>query len=121
MVRKFFLFLLFSLAFQFFLPAWLAAFEPVSYRMTERLYGSLAYGSGDQFLEVIVYLKEDLDIYALDRSLRLAAAGKKKRHSEVVGAMLTSAGKAQAPLLEILEEAKKSGDVLSYRAFWVNN
>jgi len=120
-VRKFFLSLLFSLAFQFSLPAWLAAFEPVSSRMTERLYDSLAYGSGDQFLEVIVYLQDDLDIYALDHSLRLAAAGKKKRHSEVVGAMLASAGKAQAPLLEILEEAKKSGDVLSYRAFWVNN
>jgi len=120
-VRKSFFFLLLSLAFQHIQPAWLGAFEPVSSRMTERLYNSLVHGKGDQFLEVIVYLKEDLDIQALDNSLRLAAAGEKRRHSEMIGAMLASAEKTQAPLLEILENAKKSGDVLSYRAFWINN
>jgi len=119
--RKFFFALLFSLAFQLSQPAWLEAFEPVSSRMTERLYSSLAYGRGDEFLEVIAYLKDDLDINALDNSLKLAAAGKKKRHSEVVGAMLASTQQTQAPLLEILEKAKNSGDVLAYQAFWINN
>ena len=89
--------------------------------MTDRLYGDLVKGQAEDFLPVIVYLHDDLDIQALDSGLKLAAAGKKKRHSEVVGAMLASTAQAQGPILDLLKLAAAGGDVRSYQSFWVND
>ena len=116
MVRKLlFLFLLAVPAFR------LEAFEPVASRMSESLRQTLVYGNTEDMISVIVYLKDDVDIYALDNSLNLAAAGKKTRYQTVVKALLASAGKTQSALLSVLDEAKARGDVRSYQAFWINN
>ena len=121
MVRKLFSILLSALFLLVCAELKLKAFEPVSSRMTERLYQSLIYGDRDAFLSVILYLKDDLDIHALDHSLSLAAAGKKKRYQTVVKALLATAEKSQAALVELLKEAKARGDVRSYQSFWINN
>ncbi|HLA39464.1 MAG TPA: S8 family serine peptidase, partial [Candidatus Glassbacteria bacterium] len=98
-----------------------SAFEPVSSRLSARLYDQLANGDPSLIISVIVYLKDDLDIYALDGGLRLAGAGKQKRHSEVVGALLASARQSQEELLRLIEAAGQSGEITSYRPFWINN
>ncbi|MFH1070003.1 MAG: S8 family serine peptidase [Candidatus Glassbacteria bacterium] len=98
-----------------------AAFEPVGSRLSDRLYSDLTYGDPGAFLAVIVYLRDDLDIYGLDSGLRLAGAGKQKRHSEVVGALLAGARESQADILRQIETAAASGEVTRYRTFWINN
>jgi len=99
----------------------LAAFEPSSGLMTERLRQALSSQNPGDTISVLVYLKDELDIPALDHSLTLAAAGKKERHRRVVGALLQSARDTQEPVLALLAEAVKAGEAVSYRAFWINN
>ncbi|MEA1996338.1 MAG: S8 family serine peptidase, partial [Gemmatimonadota bacterium] len=99
----------------------LAAFEPVASRMTERLRQRLSHGDSGEMVAAIVYLKDDLDIWALDHSLTLASAGKKKRHGTVVSALLQAADQSQASILKVMADARRSGDVRSYRSFWINN
>ncbi len=89
--------------------------------MTEPLRQDLVYRAADDLIPVIVYLHEDLDLAGLSHSLTLAAADKKKRHSEVVGAMLASASQTQAPLIELLNQAMAGGDVTTFKPFWVLN
>ncbi len=104
-----------------FSPGQLPAFQPVTSRMTESLRQDLTYRAPDDIVQAIVYLRENLDLAAIDRGLALASADKKKRHSEVVGAMLQSAKTTQAPVLELLDQAMNSGDVTAYQPYWILN
>ena len=99
----------------------LRAAEPVSSRLSPGLYSALTEGGGSETLEVIVYIDDWLELAALDNGLRLASADKKKRHSEVVGAMLAVTSESQAQVIELLEQAIAAGAVDSYKSFWVNN
>ncbi|HUU26221.1 MAG TPA: S8 family serine peptidase [archaeon] len=119
--RKILFVLILLLPFELSTGSRLEAFEPAASRMSDRLYQTLTYGESNEMISVILYLVDDLDIYSLDNSLTLAAAGKKKRYSTVVGALLASAEKTQALLLKLLNGARASGDVLSYQSFWINN
>lgn len=98
-----------------------SAFEPAQGVMTERLRQTLATRNPGDIISVLVYLKDDLDIQALDHSLTLAAARKKERHSRVVGALLQTANDTQEPVLAFLAEARNTGEVVSYQTFWINN
>ena len=95
-------FLLFTLL----LPLRLDAVAPVAARMTERLRQDLTYRNPDDLISAIVYIRESLDLRSLDRGLSLASAGKEKRHSTVVGAMLQSAQATQAPIITLLEAGR---------------
>ncbi len=97
------------------------AAAPVSSRVSTALFARLSAGDGSATVEVIAYIDDGLELAGLDRSLRLASAGKKKRHSEVVSTMLATAGQTQAPIIELLQQGAAAGAVDSYRAFWVNN
>ena len=110
-------FLLFTL----FLPLRLDAVAPVATRMTERLRQDLTYRNPDDLIPTIVYIRESLDLRSLDRGLSLASAGKEKRHSTVVGAMLQSAQVTQAPIITLLETAAADGRVTSWKPFWILN
>ncbi len=97
------------------------AAEPVSSRLSPKLFSELTSGGGSATVEVIAYIDDGLELAGLDRSLRLAAADKKKRHAEVVGTMLATTEQTQAPIIELLKQGAASGAVDYYRAFWVNN
>ena len=88
-----------------------AAFEPVQSKMTQRLSQALVSKDRDEVISVMVYLGDGLDIAALDNSLTLAAAGRKERHSRVVGALLQAAGESQEPVLELLERTQETWQV----------
>jgi subtilisin family serine protease len=97
------------------------AFEPLPGVMTERLSSTINSSDPEDNISVMVYLEDDLDLQALDNQLTLAAAGKKERHSQVVGAILQASGEAQKPILSLLSEARASGEVAAYKEFWINN
>ncbi len=102
-------------------PGLVSAAEPVGSRVSAGLFAKLSAGDGSATVEVIAYLNDGLELAGLDRSLRLASADKKKRHAEVVGTLLATAGQTQAPIIELLEQGAAAGAVDRYRPFWVNN
>jgi subtilisin family serine protease len=122
--------IIFPKRFSLFLIALIAALSfctiahaaaPVSSRVSPGLFDRLTAVDGSATVEVIVYIDDGLELAGLDNSLRLAAADKKKRHSEVVNTMLATTGQTQAPIIELLEQGAASGAVDSYQTFWVNN
>ncbi len=103
------------------LPAALGAFQPVASRMTERLRQTLLHGDSTATVEAIIYLRDELDLDALRQGTQLSSAGRKARHAGVVTALQAVSQQSQAGLIALLETAAQSGEVRSWRSFWINN
>ncbi len=72
-------------------------------------------------MTVLVVLRDGIDIKALDLSLHEEKAPLATRHRIVVESLRAAAGAAQADLVSDLGNAKSSGRVLEYRAYWIIN
>ncbi len=69
---------------------------------------------------VLVVLREQVDIAALDRDLSSRRATRAERHAAVVGALQAVARRTQGPLLAELERSRGAG-VTDFAAYWLVN
>ncbi|MCC7141301.1 MAG: S8 family serine peptidase [Candidatus Eisenbacteria bacterium] len=74
----------------------------------------------DQATAIIV-LKDQVDLDALQASLRARRANRAEWHREVVLALQEKAAESQATLLRELEAKKQSGLVEGYTPYWISN
>ncbi len=82
------------------------------------LEDALAAKSATEMTSVIVYMADQADIAAIDRSLTLSSAKRAERHQTVVGA-LQSAATAQEPLAAELDLMAISGAIEGYTRYWI--
>ncbi len=75
----------------------------------------------DQPVKVLVVLKDQVDVRALDSQLHAAKAPLVERHRVVVGALQDKAATTQASLLRDLDAGKAAGGVLGYTPHWLVN
>jgi subtilisin family serine protease len=85
------------------------------------LEAALAAMPDDEFVSVIVNLKEQADIEGIDLRLKRERATRQVRHEQVIRALRETAARTQAPLIEYLTAAKSRGDVAGFTAHWISN
>ncbi len=74
-----------------------------------------------EWISAIVILESPIDIRVLDEQLHAESAPLARRHQEVIQALKSNAAATQPAFLQELEQAKASGDVRGYTAYWIEN
>ncbi|HPF69039.1 MAG TPA: S8 family serine peptidase [Candidatus Krumholzibacteria bacterium] len=97
----------------------LAAVPASGGELAPGLERQLAGWPADQPLRVLVVMRDQADIRALDRDLHAAKAPAAVRHRQVIEALRASAGRGQAALVADLAAAKASGGVLGATPHWL--
>ncbi len=81
----------------------------------------LATASDHDIVKVLVVLADQVDVPALDRSLRTDKAARNQRHQLVVGELQRLAATSQQDLLLNLGANKALGEIRGYTAHWLVN
>jgi len=89
--------------------------------ISQGLQAQLAGLKPDQPVKVLVVLKDQVDVPALDARLHAAKTTLALRHSTVVGALQQRAASTQKDLLASLGGLKAAGGVLGYTPHWIVN
>ncbi len=97
------------------------AWDPETDRISPELrvrMKSLAVG---EYISVIVFMKEQLDLSATAESQRWNSYGRQARHSLVTSALKEVSASSQAGLRDILESGRTTNNVDSYTGYWIAN
>ncbi len=97
--------------------AWDPETDRISPELRIRLQ-SLAIG---EFVSVIVFMKEQLDLRATAESQRWNSFSRQARHALVISALKEISSSNQAGLRNILESGRSTNSVDSYTAYWIAN
>jgi len=89
--------------------------------LSERLYNRLKLTGKNDYIKVMIVMKDQVDIAALDKHLYEINASAEYRAKTVITSLMDKAASTQGPLLGYLAESSVSGSVLSYKPFWVTN
>ncbi len=76
---------------------------------------------GNELVETMVMMSEEVDLEALDNELIASKATRQVRHERVVRALQEKALRTQAEVRRHLEDAKARGEVTAIRPFWATN
>ncbi len=94
--------------------------QPVN-KIDEVLAQKLEQMRESDFTQLIILLDDQVDVRAMDRSLRLRRAGKDERHRLVVTALQEMSERSQSDLRADLSERSSQGEVLDVRPMWIVN
>lgn len=72
-------------------------------------------------ISIIIHLKEQADIDALDLALRQERATRAERHERVVRALREVASRTQPALIAYLNEERDRGNVAGFTPYWISN
>ncbi|RMG61521.1 MAG: choice-of-anchor D domain-containing protein, partial [Calditrichaeota bacterium] len=75
---------------------------------------------GETF-RVMVLMKEQVDLKALDYALKESRASLQYRHQAIVEALQDKAATTQADLLSLIQNFEDQGKVVFYQSFWIVN
>lgn len=89
--------------------------------VSTRLMRALQNSSPTDFVRGFVYLRDQVDILALDEQLYAENASLEKRAFEVITALQNKAQNTQGNLKGYLEEKSANRDVFRYESFWIAN
>ena len=81
----------------------------------------LSSTQGDEVVSALVFLKDRVDLKALDTQLRADRASRSARHETVVRALQDRAGITQATLRGHLAALRQAGRIESFKSFWLVN
>jgi bacillopeptidase F len=90
-------------------------------RLSPALVRAMSDRKGSDGIEVLVVLREQAPISALDERLRAAHAPRAERHRAVVDALRETAGRTQGPILSELAAGRRSGLVRGCTSYWLVN
>ncbi len=89
--------------------------------LSERLYNKLKLTGKNEYIKVMIVMKDQVDIAALDMQLYQINASAEYRAKTVITSLMSKAAATQGPLLGYLADGSIAGNVKSYKPFWVTN
>ena len=81
----------------------------------------LSQSGPDEMVGSYVILNDRVDLDALKAEMKGRGLSYAQRHFEVITTFQLKAAQTQGPLLDFLEVQKQMGNVVGYRAFWIDN
>jgi hypothetical protein len=81
----------------------------------------LASTPAEQMAPVLVYLKDRVNLKAINHEMDARKATLQQRHETVVRALQGTAAASQGEILEYLGQLRADGDIEDFRAFWIAN
>ncbi len=89
--------------------------------VSPRLQKLLNESDSKNYLRVLVYLQDQVDLESLDAQLYLEKASPETRSFKVISALQEKAASTQGPLVNYFEEKLVDRSVFSYKPFWIAN
>jgi subtilisin family serine protease len=89
--------------------------------MSGRLENQLKVTNQAEYIQVLVLLKDRVDIEALDRHLYEIDATAGYRAKTVITALMQKASQTQGGMISYLNERSLTGKVRTYQAYWITN
>ena len=89
--------------------------------VSTRLQKAINESNPNDYIKVMVYLNNQVDLEALDAQLYLEKASPEIRAFKVITALQEKAASTQGALINYLEQQLSERDVFSYKAFWIAN
>ncbi len=89
--------------------------------ITPRLQAQLENGDNQGYIRVLVFLRDQVNVEALDAQLYRENASPESRSFRVITALQEKAASSQGPLINYFEEKLLDRSVFSYKPFWVAN
>jgi len=104
---------------QIFLTAILVIIGLVSANATS--FGDTLEGNNEEVVSVLVYLKDQVDLDAINREMDAKLATLQDRHETTVVALQNTAYKMQPQIVEYLNELQSQKIVKEFKCFWIGN
>ncbi len=89
--------------------------------MSTRLTNAMRNSGPDEYLKVIIYLRDQVDIETLNKKLYAEHATLERRAYEVITALQQKAETTQPVLISYLQQNWEDRTVFSYKPFWIAN
>ncbi|MBN8583645.1 MAG: S8 family serine peptidase [Ignavibacteria bacterium] len=89
--------------------------------LSERLYNKLKLTGKNDYVKIMIVMKDQVDISALDKELYRLNASAEYRAKTVITSLMNKAASTQGPLLGYLAESSITGNVKSFKPFWITN
>ncbi len=93
----------------------------ISAQLSDQLESTLSARTSGEFVSVLVFLQDQVDVESLQRNYKLATFTRQASHKILMEQLRDFAGASQASLTEVLDEAKSRGEVRSYQTYWITN
>ncbi len=98
-----------------------ASFTYSQVEVSTRLQDALVNAKPNEYLQVLVLLRSQVDLATLDQQLYAQKSTLQQRAYQVITALKQNAENTQGPLKSYLDENSESADVYTYQAFWISN
>lgn len=89
--------------------------------ITSRLQAAISKANPDEYIRVIVYLRDQVDIEALDAKLYRESASLEKRAYDVITALKEKANSSQGMLSQFFSAKQSTNDIQSWEKYWIVN
>lgn len=89
--------------------------------VSERLANRMKITAPGQHIQVLVLLKDQVDIETLDNQLYMIDASAELRAKTVITALMQKAQQTQGPMTAYLNEEKSAGKVRVFTPYWITN
>lgn len=98
-----------------------ASFTYSQVEVSSRLQDALNRASENDYIKVLVLLRSQVDLAALDQQLYSQKSSMQQRAYQVITALKQNAESTQGSLKSYLDSKLESSDVFTYQAFWISN
>ncbi len=89
--------------------------------VSSRLMNALQSAKENDYIRGLVYLRDQVDLLAIDQRLYHKKASLEERAYTVITALQKKAAETQGNLINYLANREANGDVFQYQSFWVAN
>ena len=98
-----------------------ASFTYSQVEVSSRLQDALVNAKPNEYLQVLVLLRSQVDLATLDQQLYAQKSTLQERAYQVITALKQNAENTQSSLKSYLSVKSESADVYTYQAFWISN
>ncbi len=99
----------------------LASVITAQVEVSTRLQQALQKAKADEYVYGFIYLKDQVDINALDAKLYQEKATLQRRAYEVITALQQKANETQQIFIDQFNRKTETGEIFSYQRFWIAN
>jgi len=89
--------------------------------VSTRLMNALQSAKENDYIRGLVYLRDQVDLLALDQRLYHSKATLEQRAYTVITELQRKAAETQTNLINYLQSKESSGDVFQFKSFWIAN
>ena len=89
--------------------------------ISSRLYDALENANQNDYIRVLVLLRSQVNLAALDQQLYAQKSTLQERAYSVITALKENAENTQGSLKQYLNQKSESSEVFSYQSFWISN